>query len=133
MQERARHQMRMFKALSLAAVLALSLLPAANAEVPATFSFSGAGYGIGVVSSWCRDGVVMVTVSMMVPPGLAMREQQPTEQQGAFKPPRRYDSAPSPQRPPPPRYASPPHTQVAPSVRWNGGERQPNARAGAVC
>lgn len=40
--------MRMFKALSLAAVLALSLLPAANAEVPATFSFSGAGYGHGV-------------------------------------------------------------------------------------
>ena len=48
--------MRMFKALSLAAVLALSLLPAANAEVPATFSFSGAGYGHGVGMSqiWAK-------------------------------------------------------------------------------
>ena len=58
----------------------------------------------------------------LAPPGLAMREQ-PTEQQGAFKPPRRYHSR-SPRdgrhRPGTPAL---PHTQVAPSVRWNGGER----------
>jgi stage II sporulation protein D len=40
--------MRMFKALALAAVLAISLLPAAKAEPPGTFSFTGSGYGHGV-------------------------------------------------------------------------------------
>ena len=58
------------------------------------------------VTEWYRSGVVMVTVSMMVPPGLAMREQQPTEQQGAFKTSPPLPQPPSPQWPPPPRYAS---------------------------